>query len=315
VTKVDPVVLKSLRKAKGWSQEQLAEKTKAGKQPKIDKQTISRLERGERPRTRTRTIKQLAQALGTDPAVLTGDSPAPEFAPATSSLDPRSQLNVRVASASRNALTLVAWRYQVQPFQIVELAPFLFVWAAEESLRQRRDCIAEVERAYDAALKVEKDIRHLPIPNSTYSDEKIVAEHESIKCRDLFGNSIQEQDFLDPAFKFDSDTENPFAIFLSKLVAPFGDVANFESWSGSWSPQYRVCPEEAAKLVGGDRDRADEILLGVVALNEMPKEIRNPGMEKERAEWVRVKAEEHRQKLAEEFPEFHSLMEEQEVPK
>ena len=54
-------------------------------------------------------------------------------------------------------------------------------------------------------------------------------------------------------------------------------------------------------LVGGDRDRADEILRGLVALNEMPKEIRKPEMAKERAEWVRAKAEE-------EMAEFDRLL-------
>jgi transcriptional regulator with XRE-family HTH domain len=44
---IDPAVLKRLRNAKGWSQEDLATKTKFPGFPKIDKQTISRLERGE----------------------------------------------------------------------------------------------------------------------------------------------------------------------------------------------------------------------------------------------------------------------------
>ena len=196
MSKVDPVILQRLRKAKGWSQVQLADKTKNENQPKIDKQTISRLERGERDKTRGRTINQIAHALGVDPTVLTGESPAPDISPENSILDSRSQLNVRVGTAPRNALTLVARRYGVEPSQIVELAPFLFVWAAEESLRQRRDHIAEVERLYDAAQKALDDIRHLPITDSTYSDEKIIAERQSIDRRDLFGNSIEERTFM-----------------------------------------------------------------------------------------------------------------------
>src|SRR6266516_3302186 len=139
MTRVDPVVLQRLRKAKGWSQEELAGKTKFEGQPKIDKQTISRLERGERPKTRSRTIRQLAHALSVDPAVLTGDGLAPDISRESSALDSRSQLNVRVGAAPRNALNLVARRYRVEPSQIVELAPFLFVWAAEESLRRRQE--------------------------------------------------------------------------------------------------------------------------------------------------------------------------------
>ena len=47
----------------------------------------------------------------------------------------------------------------------------------------------------------------------------------------------------------------------------------------------------------------------------MPKEIRKRGMEKERAEWVRVKAEEYRQKLANDFAELDRLLENKEASK
>jgi transcriptional regulator with XRE-family HTH domain len=294
--KIDPAILKRLREAKGWTQDVLAEKTGLYGLPKIDKQTISRLERGDRSKTRSRTIEQLARALSVEPAVLTGEKPAPERQREASSLDVRSQLNVRVGTAPRNALSLAARRYRVEPSQIVELAPFLFVWAAEESLRQRRDKMVEVKRACDAARDAESGIRHLPIPNYTYTEEKIAAESESVELRDLFGSSTQESThYLDPYFSFDWETENPFALFLRNLVVPFGNVAAFEEWSGEWTPQYRVCPDEAAALVGGDHNTAEEIINGLVALSEMPKEIRGKAdMAKERAEWVRSKAEEYR---------------------
>ena len=62
-----------------------------------------------------------------------------------------------------------------------------------------------------------------------------------------------------------------------------------------------MCPEEAAQRVGGDTDRADEILRGQVALNEVPKEISSPEKAKERAEWVRKKAAEYRKKVLEDL--------------
>jgi transcriptional regulator with XRE-family HTH domain len=297
--KIDPGVLKRLRIARGWTQDQLAERTRIDGLPRIDKQTISRLERGDRSKTRGRTIEQVARALSVEPEVLTGEKPAPEVQREPSLLDARSQLNVRAGTVPRNALSLVARRYRVEPAQIVELAPFLFVWAAEESLRQRRQKIAEVERTCEEARSAETQIRHLPLPNYTYSEEKIAAEYESIEQRDLFGSSTQEsKHYLDPYFSFVWETENPFALFLRNVVAPFEQVAKFEGWSSSWTPEYRVCPDEAAAIVGGDPDRAEEILSGLVALSEMPKEIRKPEMTKERAEWVRVKANEYRKQVA-----------------
>ena len=115
--------------------------------------------------------------------------------------------------------------------------------------------------------------------------------------------------FLDPAFHHNFETENPFAMFLRNLATDIGRVAKFEGWSGDGSPNYRVCPEEATELVGGDHDRADEILRGLVALNEMPKEIRSPDKAKERAEWVREKAAEYRKHLADELADLDRLLE------
>ena len=193
MTKVDSTVLQRLRKARNWSQEELAEKTKSDGQPKIDKQTISRLERGERPKTRSRTVTQLARALGVDPAVLTGDDLAPSISRDRSALDARSQLNFRVGNAPRNALNLVARRYRVEPSQIVELAAFLFVWAAEESLRRRQERLSTLDRTLGETKALAAQLRHLSpqINNFSYADDAIAAEQSSINERDLFGSSIQ----------------------------------------------------------------------------------------------------------------------------
>ena len=101
MTRVDPVVLQRLRKAKSLSQEQLA-----SRRPRL---RISQRSTNRRSRalneasgleSRSRTIRQLAHALGVDPAVLTGDSPAPDISSESSALNSKSQLNVRVGTAS-----------------------------------------------------------------------------------------------------------------------------------------------------------------------------------------------------------------------
>ena len=254
-------------------------------------------------------LRHSAHALKIDPRVLTGEIPPPttksrESEPITS----KSQLNFRVSDAARNALILVAQRFGVDQSQVIELAPFLFCWAAEESLRERREQILQVESACEAARRLEREAPHLPLPNFTYSEEKIVAEHESIDRRDLFGRWVfKKANFLDPAFDYDPDTQNPFTVFLRKLVVRFGSAATFEGWPSDWVPQYRICAGEAAELVGGDPDRVDEILRGLVALNEMPKEIRNkPEMVKERADCVRSQAE---QKKEQQLSDLLALME------
>jgi len=162
-------------------------------------------------------------------------------------------------------------------------------------LRRRRERIAEVERTCKAAQSADEEIPHLPTPDYT-SDERIFHEYTSIEKKDLFGNYIiEETDFLDMyGHSFDVAKENPFVTFLCEQAAAIGEVATFEEWSPDFSPQYRVCPEEAAALVGGDSERADEILDGQVALSDMPKELSQPGKETALAEWVRERAAEYR---------------------
>jgi transcriptional regulator with XRE-family HTH domain len=101
MTKIDGTTLKQLRESKGWTQEELSENTKFGRHPKIDKRTISRLERDTQTDTRGRTVQQLARALRVEPAVLTGESPIPERKLQDKSA---SQSSVEISAHARNAL-------------------------------------------------------------------------------------------------------------------------------------------------------------------------------------------------------------------
>jgi transcriptional regulator with XRE-family HTH domain len=288
MAKIEPSRLQALRLNKEWSQEKLAEKTK------IDKQTISRLERGTAGRTRGRTIEQLARALGVEPAVLTAEAPLPETKSEDSIV--RSQLNVRVNQAARNALILAARRYNVEPLQIVELAPFLFCWAAEASLRRRESMIDEFERVRNELTNLSHNLQHLPTPYEAPPEEEMIsAEREAISFADLFGTSIYE----DTGLFADPDAEYPFTVFLRSLAEEIGEDAQFEGWDGV-SPSYTVCRDAAAKLAGGDEALGHMILLGCVPLHEMPKEMYSYDKVKERANWLRDRAEEFKAKMAEE---------------
>ena len=306
--RIDPAVLKKLLKDKGLSLADLA------KRAKINKQTIWRLTADKVAKARNHTIEQIAHVLKVDSQVLTGEVSVPEGSLDSEPVTSKNKLNVRIGTAQRNGLNLVAGRYRVAPSEIVELAPYLFVWAAEESLRRRQERLSQLVQVLDQTKTLGRELRHLsPQLNIfLYADDAIAAEQSSINERDLFGSSIT-LDLAGVAPDFDADDENPFAMFLRELGSSFSAVATFEGWSGS--PRYRVCPEEAAELVGGESDRADEILRGDVALNEIPKEIRKHGMEKERAEWVRAKAEEYRRVLADDLAELERLFESKEVSK
>jgi hypothetical protein len=231
--------------------------------------------------------------LEVEPTVLTGETPLPTIQTKSEPETPKHQLNVAICTEARNALHLASLRYNISQQQIIELAPVLFSWAAEASLRQRRDKIMQVERACENVQKLEQDLPHLPVPDSTYT-EVIAAERASIDCRDLFAINIQNGDtILEGTFSRFSDVDNPFAMFLGSLALEMGSVATFEECSWDELPVYRICPDEAAYLVGGDEERADDILDGFVSLSEMPKEIRDSMMFNERADWVRTTADEY----------------------
>jgi transcriptional regulator with XRE-family HTH domain len=313
MAKIDGSRLKALRSSKGWSQEELAEKTKGQGQPKIDKQTISRLERGASGNARGRTVAQLARALGAEPAMLTGELALPETK--SDPLAPKVQFNVRISQAARNALILVSQSYpHIEPSQIVELAPFLFCWAAEVSLRHRREAVNKFESARDELKNLWRGMPHMPAledqkapGEAPFEDEMVAAERASIVIRDLFGTSIAE----DTGF-FGEPDEDPFSVFLRTLADELDETAEFKGWSHDGTPSYTVCVDAAAKFVGNNRSVAEGITKGWVALNEMPKELLGPsGSEKveERAEWVLEKTRAY----AEQLRTLHAKLEKERV--
>jgi transcriptional regulator with XRE-family HTH domain len=280
MTQIKKQVLRKLREAKGWSQEELA------KAAKFNKQTISRLERGEQQKTRPRTIAKLARVLSVEEAVLTGAAPVPDVAPPPV----MSPTSIEMSTRTDNALWLVARRYHAHPADIVELAPLLFCWAAETSLRQRRQRLADLERACEAARSLEKEMRHLPAaPNFVYSEEKIAAESGSVDSNDIFGVCFDEDAFTDGVPQFPDDfTDNPFARFLATVADDLGDLATFEGFMPIDYPDYRVCPEELTEA----------ILDGRVVLSAMPKEFHDlsffgKAKTEDRIAWMRRQVDEY----------------------
>jgi hypothetical protein len=250
------------------------------------------LTNGKVVKARELTVKTIAGALDVDPAVLSGEVPAPEETISEAPVSKR-QLNVRLSTAASNGLELAARRYGLKQSQIVELSPFLFCWAAETCLKQRHERLNEFNQ-----LAKEKDSKIPYLASASgHDDEKSDLELESIDRRDLFSTWLHSR--FDTPIRFDPDTENPFALFLRGLADATDGVAKFKGWSGEGGPDYRVCAKEAAELVGGDADRANEILHGEVSLSEMPREIRPAERAKDRLQWVRETAAEHRKMTAE----------------
>jgi transcriptional regulator with XRE-family HTH domain len=291
--KIAPSVIKNMRKLLKLSQTELAIKAK------IDKQTVCRLESGKQTNANRTTVARLCEAFSNSlnadvtAVILSGDAPMPTRESPQPAREHKSQLNLRIDDAARNALDLVARRYKVRPSQIIEIAPLLFLSAAEASLQQRRDRIAALQAIVDDPLGAAGLLPHLndQFGYSHIANEVISAEKNSIDKRDLFGEKIgadtQNSEALRP--DYDEETQNPFSVFLNELAKKLANLGTFESWAPHSSPDYRVCHDEAALYVDGDLAAADAILRGEVLLSEMRKD---PNLRKEeaapqRAEWLR----------------------------
>src|SRR5271166_3313902 len=137
--------LTEARRKKGWTQVELSEATK----PKVDVSTISRIERGKPTRVRANTLRALTKALDVQPESL---CPVAEAE--------RDVMKLRIETAARNALTLVAHRYRISRESIVEIAPLLFFIAAEQSLKERQSRIADVRASANALFHLYYGIPH-----------------------------------------------------------------------------------------------------------------------------------------------------------
>lgn len=285
MTQINPNTLKSLREARHWTQAELSEK--AG----VDKQTIYRLEHGGQA-ARGRTLTRLAEALKVEPERLTRDLDPSEASAAAPPEAARSDMSVRLPDRARNALTLAAARYQVPSAQIVALAPFLFVWAAEASLRRRRDRVAALEAQFAALEALGPQFPHLSalLTSQHRGEEVLEAERASIAQRDLFGAAIPFDGGTIFSSDCDEDADNPFARFLGELGAELGEVGAFTAWGADGAPDYEVCRAEALALAGGAARGANGVISGAVKLHELPAELRR-GDQGERAQWVVAEAE------------------------
>ena len=196
------------------------------RRPKVDVSTISRIERGKPTRVRANTLRALAKALEVRPDNL---CPAAEAE--------RDVMKIRMETAARNALTLVAHRYRISRENIIEVAPLLFFIAAEQSLKERQRRVTDVRAAADTLFDVQRGIPHLP-PHWPVDESAVSSEEQSIKARDLFGRKVLEdrQQFMSELdADFDEAEQNPFVAFLRDSLS---NVSGSNELAGSvwWSP-------------------------------------------------------------------------------
>jgi transcriptional regulator with XRE-family HTH domain len=271
----------------------------------VDKQTILRIEHGMVKRPRKHTLENLARALGVEPAVLEGHAPSTGEGE-TPWLD-RSPLKMSITDAAHNALKLTSMRYRILPEKIVELAPLLFCWAAETSLRRRAEQLDSLEEQHG----VLQDIQSRSFPHHSYSltamDWNVAqAERQAIERRDLFGPDEETCD--QPEFVLadggDEEIPNPLERFLTQLAAETAPLTAFEAWSRYGDPRYAVCHDMALSIVDGDEMLADQILNGSAPLHRTPAALLKQDQRPALIEWLTKEAAASQERLARLFDDL-----------
>lgn len=293
-------VLKMLRERQNLSQAAL------GVKANLTKDTLSRLERGKQSGASPRTREALAKALGVPLEVLTGELPLPSdegTKPENLLDDRRYQLNIRIDGPIRNAFSLVALHYGIPLSRIVDVAPLLFVLAAERSLERRRQRLDELKEALEKASAIGNDFPHLAESVAPgYFNESLIAERRSIDAGDILAKRIDDSDHLflgEGRLKSDYDPEldNPFVASLRDAAAD-RIKAKIDAFSRD-EVAFKVCGADAVKLAGGDGTLAMSILNGWVLIHEIPRELLAETATEARVGWLKDKTAAHEAAWAE----------------
>jgi transcriptional regulator with XRE-family HTH domain len=279
----------------------------------VDKSSIFSTEKGKRKRNNLATIEALAKALKVEPEALT----ATEFEPAKpeNAFFAKTKLTMQISAESRNALLLVAMRYNVTPTDIVEFAPLLFHLAACESLNQRDERLAELRAARDAVGDLSAHFRFIDarLTSDPSAEHLELLEEKSIRKRDLRSKKFDEDASLMETrpYDYDDDEDNPFITHLrDRLASIVGDgsaewsaegstespanapAESVEAWSEYFGPRYAICIDEARAYLGGDEEAADDFIHGRFSVSDIPKEMRSLDKARERLAWANAQRQE-----------------------
>lgn len=279
---INPERLKGLLEMRKLNQKELA------KAIQVDVTTVNRWMTGRVTKLRGDIFSKLCKELSARKSDLCGEGPLPDAPPECEppSKDP---VSFEIDTACRNALALVARRYGVKQREIVEIAPLLFLIIAEQSLAERESALVDLgSRLSDAENATPAHLRNrFRFPHDEDDLDLATREKRSIAARDLFASQVGYREHA-------SEAANPFAHFLSNLLkatdAPHEPIGR-ESirWARGDEPRYRIGLDELSELMGGDKGASRKILHGIVALAEMPGDLRRATPEK-RAAWVKEKS-------------------------
>lgn len=239
---INPQALKAFRKKSHMTQQQLADAIRA-KSKGCTKDTVSRWERGKSRHVRKHLRNGLCDVLRVEWEQLTEPPGQPEYT--------AGEVRIAVGRRVKNALQLVAKRYDIHAQDVVNLAPLMFLIIAELSLRERKRQLDKVYKEIDEANeKLNGLCTHLHGMTARIVVEEHAEEEEnSLNNRDVFGRKINYQ-------YRDEDMVGPFVQFVEDLVKilPKDAVGDIDSFFGDRIDSYRIADDTLQDSTGIVRD-------------------------------------------------------------
>lgn len=278
---INPATLKALRETKRLTQEVLVELVNRIGKGSLDKRQLQRIEgkaRLEGPHyVREKTLLALARALGVAPAELQSareDSPA-----APAEVDERMPLPVKVRPATVTKLDLIRSAYMVTLEEIIDLAPLMFVYHAESSLRERRQRLASDWQLRARFMRALPEMQHLIEEGEQATLSKLQAESDSIRYCDIFGTWLDHEVSDDDEFG-----DNLFTEYLQRLSGHFAAPSKLEvdeelpavlvPHAENRITDYTVCTEYLDWLTGRDPEIKTAILNRELLIDNIPAKLR-----------------------------------------
>lgn len=285
-------ILKTLRKQKSWTRQQLAEKSK------LSERQIARLEGDSLAisSARSYTLEQLSNALNVSIEVLQGNEPLPAEG---ENKRKKVQISTQVDSETVLMCDLIASVYGVNRTDLIRAAPLMFVLLAEGSLKWRTQKVEKIEAAIAELQELGGTAGHLAFVQSVYRALNGTAEEKSsIEKRDLFGRMLEASpaggDEPSEAINFgwDPDQSNPFADYLRHLSHEIDKPSMVElsaddiTYSPRDFPEFDLFSHILDNLAGKSKFGGRLLKEGLIRLSDIPKPLMRKGCEAERAAWL-----------------------------
>ncbi|PBC01463.1 helix-turn-helix transcriptional regulator [Mesorhizobium sp. WSM3860] len=278
-TRIDPTKLRVERELRGWTQQELAQRSG------LSLRQIAALERkqsddGGHP-VRQNTFVKLTEGMNVDPSALRHES-------GTLGALRNQALHLSIPAHIRLQYDLIEERYGVSMRDLIDAAPMLFVLAARMSLSWRRERVAEAAAHLDGARgSMGYVLTEAQREMLSSIEEGIGAEAEAIQNDALFTPSqlssglFESNRFLDWVDAIADDPDDIELIGLRKVsLTPPG-----------LQVPHNVCRKALYDVAGhpgepGANQAIYALVSGEVRLHDIPQELRAEDQRAERIAWI-----------------------------